>query len=153
MSRRAGPCFPPTPAIRPAAMATSPLNAALPVPSTIVPPRITMSCMPTSRMGSRRRGRAETYLRSTNIAGQSGGKLGLVDAASLPCSDTTPISTTREVAKAAPLHKLFSRIDRSSVDGAVASPSDQHADHQQVENVGADADGECGRIISEMVVE
>ena len=35
----------------------------------------------------------------------------------------------------------------------MALPSDQHADHKQVENVGADADGERGRIISEMVVE
>src|SRR3974390_1523058 len=45
MSRRAGPCLPPTPAIRPSAIATSPLNAPLPVPSTMVPPRMTMSCM------------------------------------------------------------------------------------------------------------
>src|SRR5262245_25581212 len=43
-------------------MATSPLKAALPVPSMIVPPRMTMSCMPTSRMGSRRRGRADLLL-------------------------------------------------------------------------------------------
>jgi hypothetical protein len=47
-------------------MATSPLNAALPVPSKIVPPRITMSCMPSSR--GRVADVAETYLRSTNIA-------------------------------------------------------------------------------------
>src|ERR1700742_987896 len=48
MSRFAGPCLPPTPAILPSAMATSPEKAGLPVPSMIVPPRMTMSCMPAS---------------------------------------------------------------------------------------------------------
>src|SRR5215475_1934088 len=48
MSRLAGPCLPPTADILPSAMATSPEKAALPVPSTILPPRMTMSCMPTS---------------------------------------------------------------------------------------------------------
>src|SRR5580698_7875122 len=75
MSRRAGPCLPPTAVIRPSAMAMSPQNAALPVPSMIVPPRITMSCMPTSRRGSRRRRPRR-------------------DPFSL---ETTPVSTTGEV--------------------------------------------------------
>src|ERR1700737_2747006 len=57
-------------------MATSPQNAALPVPSKIVPPRITMSCMPTSRMGSRRRGRAKTYFSFDEYRLTVGGKLG-----------------------------------------------------------------------------
>jgi hypothetical protein len=47
----------------------------------------------------------------------------------------------------------IARFDWSSLDHGVALPPDQHADHQQIENVGADADGERGRIISEMVVE
>src|ERR1700676_2033641 len=37
--------------------------------------------------------------RWTNIAGRSGGKPGLVDAVFVPCRDTTPISTTREVGR------------------------------------------------------
>src|SRR5436190_11518490 len=45
MSRRAGPWLPPTPTMRSPAIATSPEKAALPVPSMMVPPRITMSCM------------------------------------------------------------------------------------------------------------
>src|SRR5271169_2233517 len=45
MSRLAGPCLPPTAAIRLPSMATSPVKAALPVPSTMVPPRMTISCM------------------------------------------------------------------------------------------------------------
>src|SRR5262245_23706127 len=52
MSRRAGPCLPPTPAmrpptpaVRPALIATCPANAVGPLPSMMVPPRITMSCM------------------------------------------------------------------------------------------------------------
>src|SRR5271168_1524970 len=45
MSRRAGPCLPPTAAMRPPLTATSPVKAALPVPSTMLPPRMTMSCM------------------------------------------------------------------------------------------------------------
>src|SRR5258708_5614722 len=45
MSRRAGPCLPPTPTMRSPAIATSPEKAAWPVPSMMVPPRITMSCM------------------------------------------------------------------------------------------------------------
>src|ERR1700730_4062307 len=57
-------------------MATSPLKARLPVPSMIVPPRITMSCMPTSRMGSRRRGRAETSFSFDEYRLTVGGKLG-----------------------------------------------------------------------------
>src|SRR5580765_1342467 len=35
----------PTAAIRPLAIATSPMNAGFPVPSTILPPRINTSCM------------------------------------------------------------------------------------------------------------
>src|SRR5690242_16164659 len=45
MSRLAGPCLPPTAAMRPSTIATSPVKADLPVPSTMVPPRMTMSCM------------------------------------------------------------------------------------------------------------
>src|SRR3954451_2351090 len=45
MSRRAGPCLPPTATIWPPEIATSPLNAGLPLPSMTLPPRMTMSCM------------------------------------------------------------------------------------------------------------
>src|SRR4030095_5076232 len=38
-------CLPPTAAIVPPAIATSPVYAGLPVPSMTVPPRMTMSCM------------------------------------------------------------------------------------------------------------
>jgi hypothetical protein len=48
-------------------MATSPLKAALPVPSMIVLPRMTMSCMRASH-GRAAQGRAKTCFCSSNIA-------------------------------------------------------------------------------------
>src|ERR1700749_400592 len=45
MSRRAGPCLPPTAAIWPPAIATSPVKAGFPLPSITVPPRMTISCI------------------------------------------------------------------------------------------------------------
>src|SRR5580698_4709384 len=45
MSRFAGPALPLTSEMRSPSMATSPVEAGLPVPSTMVPPRMTVSCM------------------------------------------------------------------------------------------------------------
>ena len=43
------------------------------------------------------------------------------------------------------LKRWCGRLDRN---GVVAFSRDQHTDHKQIENVGADADGERGRMIS-----
>jgi hypothetical protein len=77
---------PPSAEIRLSAMATLPLNAALPVPSMVVPPRITMSCMPTSRMGAHRRRNLFAFdVYCLTVACETWA----CDAVSLPCSDTT----------------------------------------------------------------
>src|ERR1043165_8873757 len=49
MSRRAGPSLPPTPTIWPPAIPTSPVKTGFPVPSMMLPPRMTISCMSRSR--------------------------------------------------------------------------------------------------------
>ena len=53
MSRFAGPALPPTSVMRSPSIATSPVKACLPVPSTMVPPRMTVSCMCVVSLNSR----------------------------------------------------------------------------------------------------
>src|SRR5579871_10405 len=42
---------------------------------------------------------------------------------------------------------------RSCVGGAIALPRNQHADQEQIENIGADAGREGRRVVAEMIVK
>ena len=45
------------------------------------------------------------------------------------------------------------RLGRSRKSRAIVLASNQQSDHDQIENVGANAGGESGRVVSEVIVE